>query len=84
MQTTDLLQETCNQLKSTMQALGYERDRLAEVCCDLDQDIAALEEAIRSLSALQDGTGGTPRTPDVQMLPRVVGVFGIHQPNTFK
>ncbi len=46
--TTDLLRETCNQLKSTLQALASERDRLAELCCDLDLDIEALEESIRS------------------------------------
>ncbi len=84
MQTTDLLRETCNQLKSTLQALGFERDRLAEVCCDIDQDISALEESIRSLSALQDSAGGATTRPDIEVSEREEGVFGIHQPNTLK
>ncbi len=81
MQTPDLLREICDQLKSTLQALASER---REVCCDLDQDIEALEEAIRRLSALQDGTGGTSTCPDIEVSPREVGVIGVHQPNTWK
>ncbi len=84
MNTADLLRDTCTQLKSTMQALAFERDRLAEVCCDLDQDIEALEEAIRSLSAPQDGTGGTTTCPYKEVSEREMGVTSVHQSNTWK
>ena len=84
MNTADLLQETCNQLKSTLQALGFERDRLAELCCNLDLDMEELEESIHSLSNLQEGTGGTPGSSDVQMSELEIGVIGVHQPNTWK